>query len=72
LRIWMAGLSGEPLPKPDVPPPEPEVVPYEPDSADPSTVFQLQQVLSELVNLMVGKKVISELEGTALLRKIFR
>ncbi len=65
LRAWVAELSGERLP-------EPEVVATEPESGMVPTIFHLQQVLNELVNVMVRKKIINETEGTALLRKIFR
>jgi hypothetical protein len=65
LRAWVAELSGEPLPEPDA-------AAVESDSGMPSTVLHLQQVLNELINLMVRKKVINEAEGAALLRQIFR
>jgi hypothetical protein len=65
LRTWVAELSGEQLP-------EPEVAAAEPESGMLSTVLHLQQVLNELINLMVRKKVINEAEGAALLRQIFR
>jgi hypothetical protein len=65
LRGWVAELSGEALPEPDVAAGGPEY-------AMLSTVLNLQQVLNELVSLMVRKKVISDTEGAALLRQIFR
>jgi hypothetical protein len=65
LRAWLAELSGEQLP-------EPEVMETEPETNDASTVLHLQQVLNELVNLMVRKKIINEKEGAALLRQLFR
>jgi len=65
LQAWVAELSGEGLP-------EPEVAAAAPESGILSTVLSLQQVLNELVNLMVRKKVISESEGVTLLRQIFR
>ena len=68
LKAWIAELSGEALPEPKVSTVEPIV---EPDSGEISAVLHLQQVLNELINLMVRKKVISAVEGTALLRKIF-
>jgi len=43
----------------------------EPHSDEISAVFHLQEVLNELINLMVRKKVINAVEATALLRKIF-
>jgi hypothetical protein len=65
LQVWVAELSGER-------PAEPAAKTTEPDSEMPSTLLNLQQVLNELVNLMVRKKIINETEGTALLRKLFR
>lgn len=64
LRSWIAELSGEALP-------EINASAAESDSGEISAVLHLQQVLNELINLMVRKKVISAVEGTALLRKIF-
>jgi hypothetical protein len=64
LRAWVAELSGEALPEPDAA--------AAPEYATLSTVLNLQQVLNELVSLMVRKKVISDTEGAALLRQIFR
>jgi hypothetical protein len=64
LRSWIAELSGEALP-------ETNVSVAESDSGEISTVLHLQQVLNELINLMVRKKVINAVEATALLRKIF-
>jgi hypothetical protein len=65
LRAWVGELSGEGLPEPDV-------AAAGTESGILSTVLSLQQVLNELVNLMVRKKVISESEGMTLLRQIFR
>jgi hypothetical protein len=65
LRAWVAELDGEALPEPDVAAAGPEY-------ATLSTVLNLQQVLNELVSMMVRKKVISDTEGVALLRQIFR
>jgi hypothetical protein len=65
LRAWVAELSGEGLPELDA-------AAVESDSGMPSTVLHLQQVLNELINLMVRKKIINETEGAALLRQIFR
>jgi hypothetical protein len=64
LRAWVAELSGDALPEPDAT--------AAPEYATLSTVLNLQQVLNELVSLMVRKKVISDTEGAALLRQIFR
>jgi len=65
LDTWMAELSGEQLPEPNAPAAEPEA------SLSP-TILDLRQVLNELVNLMVRKKIINENEGAALLRRMFR
>jgi len=64
LRSWIAELTGEALP-------EFNASVAESDSAEISAVLHLQQVLNELINLMVRKKVINAVEATALLRKIF-
>jgi hypothetical protein len=65
LRAWVAELCGEALPELDGAAAGPEY-------ATLSTVLNLQQVLNELVSLMVRKKFISDTEGAALLRQIFR
>jgi hypothetical protein len=65
LRAWVAGQCSEELHEPDVAAAGPEY-------AMLSIVRNLQQVLSELVSMMVRKKVISDTEGSALLRQIFR
>jgi len=64
LRSWIAEVSGEPLP-------ENISSGAEADSDSSSAVLHLQEVLIELINLMVRKKVINTAEATALLRKIF-
>ena len=64
LLSWIAELSGEA-------PPETNAAAAEPDSDEISAVLHLQEVLNELINLMVRKKVINAVEATALLRKIF-
>jgi hypothetical protein len=65
LGAWMAELSGEPLPEPDAVATGPEAGPL-------SAGLNLQQVLNDLINLMVRKKIINENEGAALLRRMFR
>jgi hypothetical protein len=65
LRAWLSELSGEQLP-------EAEIVETEPETSDASTILHLQQVLNELINLMVRKKIINDKEGAALLRQLFR
>jgi hypothetical protein len=64
LQSWIAELTGEALP-------EFNASVAESDSGEISAVLHLQQVLNELINLMVRKKVINAVEATALLRKIF-
>jgi len=65
LQAWVAGLSGKGSSKHELPPSgsESEIL---------SNVLNLQQVLNEFINLMVRKKAITEAEGTALLRQLFR
>jgi hypothetical protein len=65
LQAWVAELSGKGLPKLDV-------AAAGSESEILSTVLNLQQVLNELINLMVRKRVITEGEGVALLRRILR
>jgi len=65
LRAWVAELSGGQSAEPDV-------AAAGPESGVLSTVLHLQQLLNELINLMVRKKVINEVEAAALLRQIFR
>ena len=65
LQAWVAQLSGKGLSESHASAtrPESEILP---------TLLNLQQILNELVNLMVRKKVIDETEGSALIRRIFR
>lgn len=65
LQVWVAELSGERSA-------EPAAKATEPESGVPPTLLNLQQVLNDLINLLVRKKIINENEGTSLLRKIFR
>jgi hypothetical protein len=65
LGAWMAELSGERLP-------EREAAATGPETSLLSAVLNLRQVLNELINLTVRKKIINENEGAALLRRIFR
>jgi PilZ domain-containing protein len=65
LRSWIADLSGEQ-------PPEPAESAAGPETGTLETNANTRQVLNELVNLMVRKKIISETEGTGLLRQMFR
>ncbi len=65
LRLWIADLSGEQ-------PPKLEVAPAEPEAGLLGAIENLRQVLNELVNLMVRKKIITENEAAGLLRQMFR
>jgi hypothetical protein len=65
LQAWVADLGGKDLPKSSA-------TAGAPESEIRSTVLDLQQTLNELINLMVRKRVITEDEGTALLRQVFR
>ena len=65
LRSWIADLSGEQ-------PPEPAESPAGPETGTLEANANTRQVLNELVNLMVRKKIISETEGAGLLRQMFR
>jgi hypothetical protein len=65
LQKWIADLSGE------------RSLEAEELSADPETgvapeLGDLRQILNELINLMMRRKIISEKEGTGLLRQMFR
>jgi hypothetical protein len=63
LNRWLSELGGEPVPESDETPAEPGTL---------SPVLKLQQILNDLINLMIRKKALTEDEGTALLRQIFR
>jgi len=65
LRSWIAELSGEP-------PPEPEMNVTEPEGGQAATIENVRQVMNEIINLMVRRRVITEKEAAALLRRIFR
>jgi hypothetical protein len=65
LKQWMAELSGEPSQ-------EAEALISDPEIATAPAVGNLRQVLNELISLMIRKKIITENEGTALLRQMFR
>ena len=66
LRYWVADLSGEPIPKPEIVEEPPSVLP----SIDADSNMRL--VLNELITLLVRRKVISEKEGGELLFRAFR
>jgi hypothetical protein len=65
LRSWIAELSGEQAPQPAPSATEPETGAIETDA-------NIRLVLNELIYLLVRKKIITENEGTGLLRKMFR
>jgi len=65
LRSWIAGLSGKQLPKPAVSTTVPEI-----GAIDANANMRL--MLNELIYLLVRKKIITENEGSELLRQMFR
>jgi hypothetical protein len=65
LRGWIAELSGEQ-------PAEAAVSPAQTESEDLEPNTNLRLVLNELITLLVRRKVITENEGTGLLRQMFR
>jgi hypothetical protein len=65
LESWMAELNGERSPSPDAASAGVEAGP-------PPELVTERQVLNELINLMVRKKIISDYDGVALLRRMFR
>ncbi len=64
LKAWTGKLNSDPLPEPEVAAATPEA---EIETADSNP----RLVLYELINLMVRKKLITEKEGTGLLRQMF-
>jgi hypothetical protein len=65
LRSWIADLSGEQTPEPAASTTEPETGAIEANA-------NMRLVLNELIYLLVRKKIITENEGSALLRQMFR
>ena len=65
LRSWLAGLSGEQLEEPSPSEAAGETEPVEPNA-------NMQLVLTELVTLLIRKKLITEKEGAGLLHQMFR
>ncbi len=65
LRSWIADLSGEKAPEPATSATEPETGAIEANA-------NMRLVLNELIYLLVRKKIITENEGSALLRQMFR
>ncbi len=65
LRSWIADLRGEP-------PPEPAASTAGPETAAIEANTNIQLLLNELITLLIRKKLITENEGAALLRQMFR
>ena len=65
LRSWIADLSGEP-------PPEPAPSTTAPETGATEANANMRFVLSELIALLVRKKIITEIVGAGLLRQMFR
>jgi PilZ domain len=65
LRSWIAELSGEQ-------PSGPEAPAAGPEAGLPATIESLRQVINELVNLMVRKKILTETEAAGVLRQLLR
>ena len=67
LKTWVDELSGEKLPEQETttgpPPTQDELSP---------AMLNLREAMTGLINLMVRKKFITEVEGTGLMRQIFR
>ena len=75
LRSWLGELSGEA--RGELPPAAPSPAPnFEPAAAAPAEAAgaeaNLRMVTHELITLLVRKKLITEKDGTALLRQMFR
>jgi hypothetical protein len=65
LRSWLAGLSGEQPESPTLSQAAGEAEPAEPHA-------NMQLVLTELITLLIRKKLITEKEGAGLLHQMFR
>jgi hypothetical protein len=65
LRSWIAELSGEL-------PPEPAASSTERETGAIESDANMRLVMHELITLLVHKKIITENEGSGLLRKMFR
>jgi len=65
LRQWISELRGEPSP-------EAEALISVPEISTAPAVGNLRQVMNELISLLIRKKIITENEGTALLRQMFQ
>ncbi len=67
LRSWIADLSGEKAPEPAA-----SATETEPETGAIEANANMRLVLNELIYLLVRKKIITENEGSALLRQMFR
>ena len=65
LRSWIADLSGEP-------PPDPAAPTAGPETAAIGASTNIQLLINELITLLIRKRLITENEGAALLRQMFR
>src|SRR5579864_8912707 len=65
LRSWIADLSGDQAP-------EPAASATEPETGEIDANANIRLILNELIYLLVRKKIITENEGSALLRQMFR
>jgi hypothetical protein len=63
LNSWMAELTGEC-------PPEPDVTVAEPEESPLPAILNLQQVLNDLINSLVRNRILNENEGMKLLRRM--
>jgi hypothetical protein len=65
LHAWIAELSGDQSPKPEVPTAGTDAGVYD-------SIANLRQVFNEFINLMVRKKIITENDAAGFLRQLFR
>jgi hypothetical protein len=69
LRAWITELSGEPLPAPA---PEPAAAASERETGAIESGANMRLVMNELIYLLTRKKILTEKEGSELLRQMFR
>jgi len=65
LRYWIAGLSGEALP-------EPAAAATDAQNESQEMESNMRLVLSELISLLVSKKILTQSEGAEMLLQVFR
>jgi hypothetical protein len=65
---WLQEISGQPIAEPDAPPPQPV---QEPAHVEETQTLK-NVVLSDLIMTLMQKKVLTEMEGKDLLRKLFK